>query len=387
VTSNSVARPNARAWANVSGEAILRNYDTVQAIAGVQVMAVVKADAYGHGVDIIAPLLRAHGVNWLGVALPCEALALRTAGDRGNLLSWLSTPGDPDLVACVEADVDLSVSSSRELQEIAVAARSLGKCANIHVKIDTGLNRNGLPISELGPLIVELITLVAEGVIGVRGVWSHLSSADHVDPAIAHESVSAQRAVFMLALADIASAGIEPEVIHLANTAGALWHPESRFNLVRVGIGMYGLSPNVRRASSAELNLVPAMTLVARLSSVKSVPAGAGVSYLQTWIAGRDSQLGLVPVGYGDGIPRSASNRIAVSIAGELMAQVGTIAMDQFVIDTTDCAAGISAGSEVYLFGPGEHGELTADHWGEASGSIGYEIVTRLGSRIPRVHV
>jgi alanine racemase len=387
VTSDSVAWPNARAWANVSGEAILRNYDTIQATSGVDVMAVVKADAYGHGVDFVAPLLRAHGVRWLGVALPREALELRAAGDRGNLLCWLSTPGDPDLLACVEADIDLSVSSSRELREIAVAARSLGKCANIHVKIDTGLNRNGLPISELGTLIVELITLTAEGVIGVRGVWSHLASADHGDPVIAHESVSAQRLVFMLALADFALAGIKPEVIHLANTAGALWHPDSRFNLVRVGIGIYGLSPNVGRADSAELNLVPAMTLVARISSVKSVPAGVGVSYLHTWISGRDSQLGLVPVGYGDGIPRSASNNVAVSISGELMAQVGTIAMDQFVIDTTDCAAGISAGSEVYLFGSGEHGELTADQWGERSGSIGYEIVTRLGSRIPRVHV
>jgi alanine racemase len=387
VTSNLLSPPNARAWANVNGQAILRNYDTVQAIAGVDVMAVVKADAYGHGVDCIAPLLRTHGVTWLGVALPREALELRAAGDRGKLLCWLSTPGDLDLAGCVEAEIDLSVSNSRELNEIAAAARVAGRCANIHVKIDTGLNRNGLPIAELGPFMTELIALVAEGVIGVRGVWSHLASADHVDPAIAHESVSAQRSVFISALVDFASAGIEPEVVHLANTAGALWHPDSRFNLVRVGIGMYGLSPNMQRASSSELNLEPAMTLVARLSSVKSVPAGAGVSYLHTWIAGRDCQLGLVPVGYGDGIPRSASNRVAVGIAGELVAQVGTIAMDQFVIDTTDCAAGVSAGSEVYLFGSGEHGELTADEWGQASGSIGYEIVTRLGSRIPRVHV
>lgn len=387
MTSNSANRPSARAWAEISGEAILRNYDTVQAIAGVQVMAVVKADAYGHGADFIAPLLRSHGVTWLGVALPSEALELRAAGDCGNLLSWLSAPGDPDLAACVEADVDLSVSSSRELQEIAIAARGLGKCANVHVKIDTGLNRNGLPVGELGSVIAELITLIEEEVIDVRGVWSHLASADHMDPVIAYESVSAQRTVFMLALADFASVGIEPEVIHLANTAGALWHPDTRFNLVRVGIGMYGLSPNMRRANSVELNLLPAMTLVARVSSVKSVPAGAGVSYLHTWIAGRDCQLGLVPVGYGDGIPRCASNRVAVSFAGELMAQVGTIAMDQFVIDVTDCSTGISVGSEVYLFGSGDHGELTADQWGELCGSIGYEIVTRLGSRIPRVHM
>lgn len=385
--SNSVSGLNARAWANVSGAAILGNYEAIQSVAGVEAMAVVKADAYGHGIDFVAPLLRAHGVAWLGVALPSEALALRSAGDQGKVLCWLSTPGDPDLAACVKAGVDLSVSSSRELHEIAVAARAGGVRASIHIKIDTGLNRNGLSLGELGSLIVELGLLVDEGVIGVRGGWSHLASADHVDPEIAQESVSAQRSIFLLALAELASAGIEPEVNHLSNTAGALWHPDSRFNLVRVGIGMYGLSPNVQRATSADLGLVPAMTVVARLSSVKAVPIGSGVSYLHTWIARRDSLLGLVPVGYGDGIPRSASNRVRVSVGGEMAPQVGTIAMDQFVIDVTDCLDSSSAGSVVYLFGTGEHGELTADQWGVASGSIGYEIVTRLGSRIPRVHV
>jgi len=385
--SNSAPRPNSRAWARVNSEAILRNYDTVRAVAGVEAMAVVKADAYGHGVDVIAPLLRTHGVTWLGVALPSEALALRAAGDRGKLLSWLSTPGDPDLAACVEADVDLSVSSSRELHEIAVAARAAGVRAHIHVKIDTGLNRNGLSMVELDALLIELCSLMKEGVIRVRGVWSHLASADHVDVEIAADSVAAQMSVFVVALAKFVSAGIEPEVVHLANTAGALWHPDTRFNLVRVGIGMYGLSPNVNRATSVDVGLIPAMSVVARLSSIKKVSAGAGVSYLHTWVASRDSALGLVPVGYGDGIPRSASNQVTVCVDGEMVTQVGTIAMDQFVIDVTDCAAGISAGSEVYVFGSGEHGELTADQWGLASGSVGYEIVTRIGPRVPRVHV
>jgi alanine racemase len=303
------------------------------------------------------------------------------------VLSWLSTPGDPDLAACVEADVDLSVSSSRELQEIAVAARAAGVQAQIHLKIDTGLNRNGLSMVELDALLIELCPLIKEGVIRVRGVWSHLASADHVDVEIAADSVGAQMSVFVAVLATFVSAGIEPEVVHLANTAGALWHPDTRFNLVRVGIGMYGLSPNVNRATSVDLGLIPAMSLVARLSSIKQVAEGAGVSYLHTWIAGRDSALGLVPVGYGDGIPRSASNRVTMCVDGEIVTQVGTIAMDQFVIDVTDCAAGISAGSEVYVFGSGEHGELTADQWGLASGSIGYEIVTRIGPRVPRVHV
>lgn len=386
---SNVGMPNAgaRAWANISGEAILRNYDTVRAIAGVDTMAVVKADAYGHGVDVIAPLLREHGVAWLGVALPSEALALRAGGDTGKLLCWLSTPGDPDIAACVAAGVDMSVSSSRELREISSAARVHGVSANVHVKIDTGLSRNGLPLQELGSLLEELLVLIAQGVICVRGVWSHLASADHEDTAIAADSVAAQRAVFELALGQFASVGIEPEVVHLANTAGALWHSDSRYNLVRVGIGIYGLSPNTQRESAAALGLVPAMSVVAHLSSVKSAATGAGVSYSHTWKAARDSVLGLVPLGYADGIPRSASNKVGVAIGGELVAQVGTIAMDQFVVDLTDCDFGIVAGSEVHVFGPGAHGEMTADSWGVASGSIGYEVVTRLGTRVPRVHV
>ena len=376
-----------RAWAQVSGGEILRNYDTLRVMAGVDVMAVVKADAYGHGVDFVAPLLRSHGVTWLGVALPCEAIALRAAGDTGKLLCWLSTPGDPELAECVAADVDLSVSSFRELLEIATAARDAQTCANIHVKIDTGLGRNGISPADLGALIGELTTLIDQGTICVRGVWSHLASADHADVELSSKSVAAQRSVFVTALADFAAVGIEPEFVHLANTAGALWHPDSRFNLVRVGIGMYGLSPNAERAGSAQLGLIPAMTVVARVSSLKKVSAGAGVSYSHTWIAVRETQLGLVPVGYADGIPRNASNRVGVAIGGKIVSQVGTIAMDQFVVDCTDLLAEVSAGTEVYLFGSGAHGEWTADQWGLECGSVGYEIVTRLGARIPRVHV
>lgn len=376
-----------RAWAQVSGEAILGNYDTLRATSGVDAMAVVKADAYGHGADVVAPLLRSHGVTWLGVALPSEAMALRAAGDTGKLLCWLSTPGDPTLSECVGADVDLSVSSLRELLEIATAARDANTCANIHVKIDTGLSRNGVSPTDLGALISELTTLIGEGTICVRGVWSHLASADDPDLVLSSKSVSAQRSVFVAALDDFAAVGIEPEFVHLANTAGALWHPDSRFNLVRVGIGMYGLSPNAERAGSEQLGLIPAMTVVARISSLKKVSAGAGVSYSHTWIAKRETQVGLVPVGYADGIPRNASNRVGVAIGGKIVPQVGTIAMDQFVVDCTDLGTEVSAGAEVYVFGSGAHGEWTADQWGLAYGSLGYEIVTRLGARIPRVHL
>jgi alanine racemase len=204
---------------------------------------------------------------------------------------------------------------------------------------------------------------------------------------LSSKSVSAQRSVFVAALDDFAAVGIEPEFVHLANTAGALWHPDSRFNLVRVGIGMYGLSPNAERAGSAQLGLIPAMTVVARVSSLKKVSAGAGVSYSHTWIAKRETQVGLVPVGYADGIPRNASNQVAVAIGGRIVSQVGTIAMDQFVVDCTDLGAEVTAGAEVYVFGSGAHGEWTADQWGLACGSLGYEIVTRLGARIPRVYV
>ena len=369
-----------RARAVISTEAIRRNFDSVRAIAGVEAMAVVKADSYGHGVAHIAPVLREHGVKWLGVALPSEAVALRSAGDAGNILAWLSTPGDPHLADCVELGVDLSVSSIREFNEIDAAALSHNAIANIHIKIDTGLSRNGIGISDLE----SLIPLVKQSKnVHVRGVWSHLASADHEDVTYSQNSVAQQIAVFEAAIELLTANGITPDIRHLANTAGALWHPNSRYDLVRVGIGMYGLSPNSLRETAAELGLVPAMHVQATLSNTKTIPAGAGVSYSHTWVASSPTQIGLVPIGYADGIPRNLGNNIEFAIDGVRVNQIGTIAMDQCVVDLSG-VPDIEPGAVVDLFGAGSCGELTADDWAQRMNTVGYEIITRIGTRVPK---
>ncbi len=372
-----------RAQAIISTDALLRNFDHVRELAGVNAMAVVKADAYGHGASRIAPLMRDHGVEWLGVALPSEALALRASGDTGKILAWLSTPGDPDISACVATGVDLSVSSVRELEEIARAAEVHDCEANVHLKIDTGLSRNGILLADLEQLISLLSAVTEGGHVHLRGVWTHLANADHQDHEYSAESVKQQIAVFESALTVLASAGLHPDLIHVANTAGALWHPSTRYDLVRVGIGMYGLSPNVERATSTELGLTPAMHVQARISQVKVIPAGSGVSYSHTWVAAEPTRVGLIAVGYADGLPRNLSNDLEFALNGRSVTQIGTIAMDQCVVNLNNHDSA-QAGSVIDIFGPGDSGELTADQWAQRMNSVGYEIVTRIGTRIPR---
>jgi alanine racemase len=347
-----------------------------------QVMAVVKADAYGHGVSAVARAARLNGASWLGVALPSEALALRALGDEGPVLAWLWTPGDPALAACVRAGVSLSVSSVWAVDDVAAAARQVGRAAHVHVKADTGLSRNGATREQLPAVLAAVAAARDEGLLDVQGIWSHLADGD-VPGA---PSVSLQHGCFERALASAASFGIEPPLRHLANSGAALAHPDTHYDLVRVGIAMYGLTPNPALGTSAELGLRPAMSLVARLAHVKGIEAGAGVSYGGTWMAERETAVGLVPLGYADGVPRAASSRAEVAIAGVRRPIVGRVAMDQFVVDLGSSNLP-QVGDEVRLFGPGDLGEPTADDWAERLGTIGYEIVTRIGPRVPREYV
>lgn len=367
-----------RAVAMVDLDAIAANFVRVGEI-GVPVMAVVKADAYGHGVDRVAPWLRHHGADWLGVALPTEALALRAAGDRGRILAWLWSPGDQSITDCVAADIDLSVSDAWSLIEVVDAARNLGRRARVHLKVDTGLARNGAARSTWPSLVEAAKAAQDAGHIEIVGIWSHLGSADVPgDP-----RTDAQASAFIDALTEAAGIGVQPALRHLAASAGALSHPDLAFDLVRSGIALYGLTPGESMGSAAQLRLTPAMTLRARLALVKPVPAGTWVSYGSSWQLPADTITGLVPIGYADGIPRAASNRVEVQIADRRCPIIGRVAMDQFVVDLGPGARD-RAGDDVWCFGPGDHGEPTADQWAERTGTIGYEVVTRLGARIPR---
>ena len=376
-------KPVIRAEAVINLDAVCRNLSTIgQELNGPVTMAVVKADGYGHGMVPVARAARAAGVPWLGVALLSEARDLRVSGDTGRVLAWLWAPGDDHLGPCVEADVDISVSSTWALAEVADVARRLGVRARVHLKVDTGLSRNGAALSEWTQLLGAARVEQDRGSIEVVGVWSHLANADCPDD----QSVADQNACFAMADAAVVDAGLEPAVRHLANTAAALGYPKTRYDLVRIGIGMYGVSPSTP-GSAAGLGLTGAMTLRARLALVKQIPAGQSVSYGSKWTASRPTRVGLVPLGYADGVPRAASGRAAVVVAGVRCPVLGRIAMDQFVIEIDDGLGDVRAGDEVVLFGDESGGAPTADDWAVASDSIGYEIVTRVSSRVPRRYV
>ena len=344
-----------------------------------ELMAVVKSDGYGHGAVRCARAAREAGASWLGTALPEEAFALRAAGDTGRLLCWLWTPGGPWRKA-VEQDIDVGVSGLWALREVIAAARSCGRTARVQLKADTGLGRNGCQPADWPELTAAARAAELDGTLRVTGIWSHFACAD--EPG--HPSIAAQLTVFAEVLAVSEAAGLRPEVRHIANTPALLTLPEAHFDLVRAGIGIYGISPSPEVGTSADLGLRPAMTLEASLASVKRVPGGHGVSYGHHYTTPGETTLALVPLGYADGIPRHASGSGPVLVAGKLRTVAGRIAMDQFVVDLGGDSA--QPGDRAVLFGPGDGGEPTAEDWAGAAGTIGYEIVTRIGSRVPRVH-
>ncbi|MEO5711031.1 MAG: alanine racemase [Nocardioidaceae bacterium] len=370
-----------RAEVVVDLDAIAANVANLKARAGsAALMTVVKADGYGHGIVESARAARAGGADWLGTAVVEEALALRAAGDTGRILTWLTVPGE-DYTRPIEADVDVTAYTVAEVGEIAAAARSLGVRARVQLKVDTGLSRGGATDEDWAALVEAAADAEQVGAIQVVGIWSHFACSDEPD----HPSNDAQEKAFVAALQVVEAVGIEPEVRHLSNSAGTLLRPWSAYDLVRCGIASFGLSPAPDVVTADELGLVPAMTVRARLALVKRVPAGASVSYGHTWTAGRDTVLGLVPVGYGDGVPRHASSAAHVLAGGKQRPVVGRVCMDQLVVDLADDR--LAAGDEVVLFGDGRDGAPTAQDWAEACGTISYEIVTRIAGRFVRRHV
>ena len=340
-------------------------------------MAVVKADAYGHGLVQCGRAAREAGAEWLGVALLEEAIRLRDAGVDGRILAWLATPG-ADFAECLSRDIDLSISTLWALDEVTAAVRETGKQARIHLKADTGLSRSGANAADWPALVEAARAAEGAGTITVVGLWSHFAAAD--EPG--HLSVARQQLAFDEAVRHAEAAGITPEVVHMANSAAMIELPESHHNLVRVGIASYGLSPHVARVSAAELGLRPVMSLRARLASTKTIPAGTGASYGWDYMATSDTTVGLVPLGYADGLPRSAVNTGPVYSAGSTTHLAGRVCMDQIVVELADSSA--RSGDEVVLFGA--EGP-SADEWAETCGTINYEIVTRIGPRVPRVYL
>jgi alanine racemase len=352
----------------------------VEHAGGTPVMAVVKADAYGHGAVPCARAALRGGAQWLGVAQLSEAIALRVAGITAPMLTWLFAPGD-DLGPAIAADVDLSVAAPWALDAVLQGAAATGRPARIHLKVDTGLGRGGSAARDWPELVKLTAAAQADGIVEVVGIWSHYAFAD----APSHPTVRAQNTALQEAVDVAASFGVKPALRHLANSAATLTDPSARFDLVRPGLAVYGLSPVPQIGDPAQFGLRPAMTLTAKLVLVKDVDAGQGVSYGHTYTTPRATTLGLVPLGYADGIPRHASSSGPVLVGGQRLQIAGRVCMDQFVLDLGGAEA--VAGDEVVLFGPGDNGEPTAEDWARAADTISYEIVTRLGARVPRIYV
>jgi alanine racemase len=368
----------ARAEVVVDLDAIAANTAVLRERVGRPLMAVVKADGYGHGLVPAARAVLAGGADALGVAVLEEGLALRAAGITAPVLAWLHTPGS-DYAAALTADIEVSVSAEWALEEVVAAARATGRTAQVQLFADTGLSREGATPADWPGLVAAAARAQADGEISVVGLWSHMAYAD----APTHPTIGAQVRVFEEAVALARAAGLTDARRHLANSAATIALPDTWYDLVRPGVALYGLDP--LGGDAATHGLRPAMTVRATVALTKRVPAGVGVSYGHTYFPETETTLALVPVGYADGVPRAAGNRAPVLAAGAQRTIAGRVCMDQFVLDVGD--APVRPGDEVVLWGAGDQGEPTAQAWADAVDTIHYELVTRIGGRFTRRYV
>jgi len=358
-------------------DAIAANFHTMKNRAGgAKVMAVVKANAYGHGMIEVALKLEAEKVDFFGVADVDEALELREYGIETPILAWLHDPEDR-FVEALDNSIDLGVANLEQLQRIADAARLTDLTARLHLKVDTGLSRNGSTMQDWPVLLQTVKDLIDQGLVEVVGVFSHLSSTGQTED---REQIEK----FDQAVQQVRNVGIEFELRHLTASDGSLSYPDANYEMVRIGVALYGLSPfSDHRA--AEYELRPAMTARASVTQVKRVDAGTGISYGYLARAEKESTLALVPVGYFEGLPRNATGKHSVSINGKHYTIDSRIAMDQFVLNVGDDE--VSAGDEVIIFGDPAAGCTSADDLANACDTINYEIVTRMGGRFKRSYL
>jgi alanine racemase len=371
--------PGVLAEAVVDLGAIAHNVRVLREHAGsAQVMAVVKADGYGHGAVRVAHTALAAGAAELGVATIDEALALRADGITAPVLAWLHPPGI-DFAPALQANVEIAVSSERQLDELLDAVRRTGRTATVSIKVDTGLNRNGVAPGQYAPMLTALRQAVADDAIRLRGLMSHMVFADQPNNSI--NDVQAQR--FRELLTEANSQGVRFEIAHLSNSSATMSRPDLAFDMVRPGIAVYGLSPVPELGG---MGLIPAMTVKCAVALVKSIRAGEGVSYGHTWVAKQDTTVALMPIGYADGVFRSLGGRLDVLINGRRRRGAGRICMDQFLVDLGPGPLDVAEGDEAILFGPGANGEPTAQDWADLLGTIHYEVVTSPRGRITRTY-
>ena len=365
-----------RAEALIDLSAIEANVSMIIAKTGKPALAVVKADAYGHGLVPVAKSALKAGATWLGVALLEEALALRNAGITAPIIAWL-TPIHEDFDAALKAEIDIAVPSIDHLSAVMVAAERTKKIPRIHLEVDTGMSRGGA-LHEWRALLHATSDLLSMKKIDVIGIWSHFARAD--EPG--HPFNENQISNFESRVEEAEAFGINPQILHLSNSAATLSLDKAHYDLTRIGIAMYGLSPDLENMGNSEsLNLKPAMKIRAQVHLVKNVPAGSPVGYGGTAVTKEDTTLAVIAMGYADGIPRNANSQAGVLIGNKLAPIIGRVSMDQFVVDLGKDSV-TKNGDWAYVISDG----YTADSWAKASGTINYEIVTRIGPRVPRIY-
>ena len=367
-------------------DAIRHNVRTIAArVAPARLMAVVKADAYGHGLVPVATAMAEAGADAFGVVDLEEARRLREAGIEQSILAWIHG-ADADLDWGVDAGIELGVSAVSTLERIVESVervREAGVAAGtpphaiLHLKTDSGLGRGGALGDEWGALVARAAELERARVVAVRGIWTHLANASP-------EADEAQFAAFDDAIGVARAAGLEPEVEHVSASAAMLAHPAQARGMVRVGLALYGLSPFAEQ-TSADLGLRPAMEVAGEVVAVKRVPAGLGVSYGHRYTTPRETTLALVPLGYADGLTRAATGRAPVTIGDHRYVVAGAISMDQVVVDVGDDP--VAVGDRAVFWGDPATGVPSAQDWADAAGTIPYEIVTRVGPRVRRRYV
>ena len=369
-----------RASAEINLSAITQNFKSIKSRTTADVLAVVKADAYGHGLIPVSKALEEAGADWFGTALLEEAINLRKAGILKPIISWL-TPLGEDFKSAIDLDIDLGIPSIDLLDEVIKAASLTGKTARIHLEIDTGMSRGGV-LSEWDQLIKSVLAGVNLKQLKVIGIWSHFARADEPDELMNQEQLS----LFEEKVNQAKAAGIDAQFIHIANSAALFTNKSAHKNIIRSGIALFGLSPDVKTiGDSSSLSLKPAMKLKAKLNLVKEVKAGSSVGYGGTAVLKSDTKLGVVALGYADGIPRSTNNLAGVFVDKKRAPIIGRVSMDQFVVDL-GITSTAKTGDEVIVFGDGSSGEYTVDEWAKAANTINYEIITRIGPRVPRIY-
>ena len=352
--------------------AISANVEILRGVTSApHMLVVVKADGYGHGAVTAARAALEGGASWLGTADITEALELRAGGITAPILSWLIAPGD-DVHAALDAGIDVGVSSLSQLNQVSSAV-SPGQVARIHLKVDTGLGRSGCDPRDWGDLCAAARQARDQGRLNVVGLFTHLSGASL-------EANARQGEEFDRAWSMLVAHGVEPEIRHVAASAGASDSPALAHDMVRIGVAAYGI-PITHRYEG--LGLIPAMRVSGQVVLVKRVEAGRGVGYGHTYRTTSETSLALIPLGYADGVPRHASNVGPLSIKGQRFQVSGRISMDQFSVDVGDAA--VEEGQWAVLWGDPAQGEPSATEWAQAAGTIPYEIITRVGPRVPRV--